>query len=114
MKRILTISTLILIFAIGFSACGKIEKGTPSAIKKLIREKKHICSTKVVEYTYYEDLVYFFNSLGCNDGASYAYDKKGNELWHVDGMTGRMEGPKDFFEKAVFKRIIWTSRSTKE
>ena len=52
MKRILTISTLILIFAIGFSACEKIEKDTPPAIKKLIRENK-ISGGQVVEYEYH-------------------------------------------------------------
>ena len=110
MKRILTISTLILFFALGFSACGKIEKGTPPAIKKLIREKKHTCSMMVVEYTYYEDFVYLFDGLGCDDGMTYAYNRKGEKLWESGGIALIYTGPNDFYEKAIKERIVWTKK----
>ena len=114
MKRILIINSILLVFAVSFSACEKIEKDTPPAIKKIIREcKRDFGGGQVLEYEYNQSNAYYCIPDNCNDCFSICYDKKGIELWRDGGIMGLMP-PKDFEEKAVFKRIIWTSRSTKE
>jgi hypothetical protein len=112
MKRILKITPLFILFAIGFSTCEKFEKDTPVAIKKLIRESYHFAYTKVIEYEYNNSLVYLFLSENCIDCFTYIYDEKGNLICRsggIDGLTGG-ERCTDFYEKAIEKRIIWTKK----
>ena len=54
MKRIITLSTLLLFFAIGFSACEKVEigKNVPKCIEKKIKEETSMCLSYVEEYIY--------------------------------------------------------------
>ena len=112
MKRILTISTLILIFAIGFSACGKIEKGTPPAIKKMIRERKgHI--EDVIEFEYENSLYYLICDLASTaDGMCTLFDEHGNSICYSGGISGR-NNCEDFFSKAIEKRVVWTNKKKK-
>jgi len=113
-KAILSLSTLAIFFTIGFTACEKIEKDTPQAIKKLIREKgKH--GGQVIEYEYNHEYVYCWDDH-CYDGFIICYNEKGKELWLSGGLDGLGDGkcPEDFFDKAIFKRIIWTSNKTKK
>jgi hypothetical protein len=104
MKRIVTFSTLLLFFAIGFSACEKIEKDTPAAIKKLIREYK-LQDAQVIEYEYNNEYIYKWWEPGCIDAFVDFYDKNANLLWQDGGFTGGGDGkyPKDFYDKAIYK-----------
>ena len=86
MKRILTLSTLLLFFAIGFTSCEKFAEDTPQAIKKLIKEwnksEKHL--SLVTEYQCEEIIIYCFSELEkvgrCFYFNSHLYDKAGNLL----------------------------------
>ena len=111
MKRIITLSTLLLLFAIGFSACEKYADDMPQAIKKLIREKnKRDIGCQVIEYEYNNERIYCWQKLGnCADCISSFYDKKANLLW-LDGGHDGGNCPEDFYDKAIHKRIIWTSK----
>ena len=115
MKRILTVSTLMLFFAIGFAACEKFAEDTPPAIKKLIREKKHQ-GGQVIEYEYYNENIYCWKRPGCMDCFTNYYDKNANLLWLIGGFDGQGDGkcPEDFDDKATYKRIVWTDKRTKE
>jgi hypothetical protein len=115
MKRriIVVISLLFCIGIIGFTACEKIEKDTPQAIKKLIREKKKR-DGQVIEYEYNNESIYCLWHPCIFDSYAFFYNKKGDELWRSGemGVIGNLlEG---FYEKAVFKRIVWTNKFTKE
>ena len=115
MKRIVTLSTLLLFFAIGFTACEKYAKDTPHAIKKQIREtnKMSRCLGRVVEYEYNNEKIYcFLPHPDCFDAASIYYDEKGKELWGYSGWGGCWGTPlENFREKAIFKKIIWTHKT---
>ena len=115
MKKLITFTTLLLFFAIGFTSCQKIEKDTPQAIKKLIREKKN-WGGQVVEYDYNNENIYCWGQPSCIDCFADFYDKNAKLLWQTGGFDGAGDGnsPKDFSEKAIFKRIIWISKKTKE
>jgi hypothetical protein len=54
MKRIITLSTFLLFFAIAFTACEKIAKGKniPQCIKKKTRKYPSNCLSSVAEYIY--------------------------------------------------------------
>jgi hypothetical protein len=115
MKQRIIISTL-LFFAIGFTACEKIEKDTPQAIKKLIREKHKQRGGQIIEYEYNNENIYCWNQPDCFDCLIFFYDKNANLLWKTGGLDGEGDGncPKDFYEKATIKRIIWTDKKTKK
>ena len=114
MKRVFTLSTLLLFFAIGFIACQKIEKDTPPAIKKLIRENKNR-GGQVVEYEYNNENIYCWIDFCCDGYTSY-YDKNAKLLWQTGGFDGKGSGVplEGFYENAIYKRIIWTNKKTKE
>ena len=108
MKRIVTL-TLLLLFAIGFTACKKIEveKDTPQAIKKLIRENKNRCLVQVNEYEYNNKNIYcFVNSWTCFlDISEIYYNDKGKKFGEVGKEIGNTL-PNDFEKEAILKRII--------
>ena len=92
MKRIVTL-TLLLLFAIGFSACKKekeIEKyaeDTPPAIKELVKqyEESGVNISSVTEYAYGEQIIYFFEEWKGTPNCrhlyyGYIHDKEGNLL----------------------------------
>ena len=113
MKRILTISTLALFFALGFSACEKIEKDTPPAIKKIIRDNRK-AGGQVLEYRYNNESIYVYWGPCDADGEDIFYNGKGVELWRNGEMGIRGNVPEGFYTNAVFKRIVWTDKFTKE
>ena len=114
MKRILTISTLALFFALGFSACEKIEKDTPSAIKKIIRDNRK-AGGQVLEYRYNNESIYVYWRPCSFDGEDIFYNEKGVELWRFSGWGGTTGTPiEGFYREAVFKKIVWTDRGSKE
>jgi len=109
MKRIFTLTTLLLFFAIAFTTCQKIEKDTPQAIKKLIRkDSKSGTWVSVVECECNEKMFYLFKSRPFPDAVSPVYDKNGNLLCTFGGMEGSTtcKGCENMIEK----RIIWTSK----
>ena len=112
-KNITVISLLFCIGVIGFTACEKIEKDTPQAIKKLVREtkKEHGCLGRVFELEYNNEHIYCFEPHpDCFDVQWFFYDEKGNKLWE-DGGWGRIGTYlEDFYEKAIFKRVIWKEK----
>ena len=114
MKKII-LSTLLLVFAIGFSACEKIEKDTPKAIKKLIRENGGM-GGQIAEYEYNKESIYMWFQVGCFDCFTDYYDKNANLLWQSGGFDGKGQGTplEGFYGNAIFKRIIWTDKKTKE
>ena len=115
MKAIKNITIIcLLFFAIGFSACEKIADDTPKAIKKLIRQ--HKAEGQIAEYEYNKECIYMCFSSGCCDCLTDYYDKDANLLWQTGGFDGMGDGncPEDFGEKAIFKRIVWTSKSTEK
>jgi hypothetical protein len=109
MRQILIITPLLVLFAIGFSACEKFEKNTPVAIKKIIRESDYFEYTKVIEYEYNNSLVYCFLNENCDDCFTDVYDEKGNLICRSGGYAG-FSGCTDFYKKAVEKRVIWTRK----
>ena len=114
MKRILIINSILLVFAVSFSACKKIEKDTLPAIKKLIKENKW--GGQVVEYEYNNNNIYIWWFPGCIDCFTVFYNEKGIELWKAGGFTGKGEGTplEGFYENAIFKRVIWTEKRAKK
>ena len=111
LKNIITVCVLCASI-IGFTACEKIEKGTPPAIKKLIRETNKMsgCLGRVVEYEYNNEYIYCFEHHPDHfDGNTIYYDEKGKKLWEFGGGWGSkpLEG---FYEKAIFKRVIWKAK----
>ena len=108
MKRTLTLTTLLLFFAIGFTACEKIEKDTPPAIKKLIRQGKKEHTMSVIEYKCGEKIVYGFVPEIIPDVAGYIYDKDGNMLCQVGGFFG-LNGCEKEYENCI-ERVIWTKK----
>ena len=113
MKRII-LSTLLLFFAIGFTACEKIEKDTPQAIKKLIRNTEK--GGQVEEYEYKNEYIYnrwFPDCVGSHCAGNF-YDKNATLLWSYGAAQGISDIPADLRDKAIFKRIIWTSNKTKK
>ena len=108
MKRIVTL-TLLLLFAIGFSACEKIADDTPQAIKKLIR--KHSKSgnfESVAEYKCEEKTVYWFiGDAEIDDGISYLFDKEGNKLCYAGGFGGKIC---EEYKNCTEEKIIWTNK----
>ena len=113
MKLILTLSTILLFFAICFSACEKIEKDTPPAIKKLIRKEKKNPAV-VSEHEYNNENIYRLYEIGCRDCFVYYYDKNANLLWLSGGIEGKVEGTplEGFYERSICKRIIWIDKAT--
>ena len=86
MKKILQLSTLLLLFAIGFSACEKYTEDTPQTIKKLIKkyEKSGIDIFSVEEYKCCEQIIYCFRESKteghCHYVCIHIFDKEGNML----------------------------------
>jgi hypothetical protein len=113
MKKIVTLSALLLFFAIVFSSCEKIEKETPLAIKKLIKER-HRSGGQVVEYEYNKEYIYKWWEPCCDDCFTKYYDKNANLLWKDGGYEGLRGLPEDFYDKAIYKRIVWTNKKTQE
>jgi hypothetical protein len=106
MKRIITLTALLLFFAAGFTACQKIEKDTPPAIKKLIREKYGFC-VSVIECRCNEKVIYCFVGEPGIDGQSYIFDEDGNRLCNIGGVAGDMCKE---YENRVEIRVIWTKK----
>ena len=105
MKRIFTLTTLLLLFAIAFTACQKIEKDTPQAIKKLIKEyNKSGACVSVTEYKYNEKKIYCFKE---NDSSINIYDKNGNLLCISGGFVGKTC---EEYTNSIVTRIIWTKK----
>ena len=105
-KYIVAVCLLACISIIGFSACEKYGKGTPPAIKKLIRENYPL--GYVTEYECEKSLYYSLcNPIGTSDGSCLFYDEYGNFICSVGGLDGK-NNCGDFFDKAIKKRIIWT------
>ena len=116
MKRVRNIITICLLSIIGittFSSCEKIADDTPKAIKKLIRENKKY-GGQVIEYEYNSENIYCWWQPCVFDSDALFYDEKGVELWRSGemGITGNyLEG---FYEKAIFKKKIWTDKPTEK
>ena len=113
-KNIITICLLFCFSIIGFSACEKYAEDTPQAIKKLIRENKNR-NGQVIEYEYNHECIYEW-WRNCDDCFTNYYDKDANLLWKSGGFGGLGVGTflEDFYENAIYKRIVWTDKKTKE
>ena len=110
MKNLVIVCLLFFAGIIGFSSCEKIEKDTPKAIKKLIRENKEKGGT-VIEYEYNNENIYMWDYLGDFGSFDY-YDKNANLLWRGDVLDGEGQGtPLEGYKKATRKRIVWTSKN---
>ena len=117
MKNLVIVCLLFSAGIIGFSSCEKIEKDTPKAIKKLIRDRSKRENGQVVEYEYNNENIYkWWYPLECTHPDAYYYDKNANLLWQSGGFDGMGQGIplEGFYEKAICKRIIWTSKTIKE
>ncbi|MDR0367669.1 MAG: hypothetical protein LBH82_00835 [Bacteroidales bacterium] len=107
------IFALSALFAIAFSSCEKFAKDTPSAIKKLIREKEQSCLTEVTEFLYDNKYyIYTFHTDNCDDAFSYTYDEKGRILCQSGGAAGFL-GCKEILEKSIKTRTVWTRKKQK-
>ena len=88
MRKILKLSTLLLFFAISFSACEKYaeNKNTPPAIKKLIKQydKSGAEIFSIIEYNCCETIIYCFEEHRrdghCHYIYTHFYDKDGHLL----------------------------------
>ena len=113
MKRILTISTLLLFFAINFSSCEKYAKGTPKPIKTLIKERNSKPEQEyilfVAEYKCGEEIIYCFNEAKiqgrCHIFHEYIFDKEGNML--CSACFREDENCKDKYEGYIETKVIW-------
>ena len=106
MKRILTISTLLLFLAISFSSCEKFPEDTPRAIKKIIKNiDTHYAITDatvyIIECKYNEDMVYCFS-----------YEPEVSETHDICDKNGNWVCPKQW-RYCTAIRIIWSGQVNK-
>jgi len=113
MKRILKLITLLLFFAIGFSACEKYAEDTPPAIKKLIKKSNKAGEDiSVREYKCSDKVIYYFLETKhverCHYFYVYIYDKEGNLLCS-DGGTRTLKDNNCIWEYGDCEetRVIW-------
>jgi hypothetical protein len=108
-RNVIAVSLLFCIGTITFTACEKVEKDTPQAIKKLIRkDSKSGIWVSVTEYKCNEKIVYLFESNPFPDAVSPVYDREGNILCTLGGLEGTVTCKE--CKNMIEKRIIWTSK----
>ena len=111
MKRILTISTLLLFLAISFFSCEKYAENIPYKINKMISDRSPF---KVTEYQYENALYYLFQDDADNKGCTsfYVFNKRGKSLCSSRGYNEEIYN--DFCANAKKIRIIWTKATEDE
>lgn len=98
------------------SACAKISvpKGTPYAIKKLIRKEQKHCLSKVYNYNFEGQKYYYFQNGhgGCADSFNDLYNEKGELLCHPDGgISGGGDGKcGDYYIGINNALLIWENK----
>lgn len=109
--KLLTVPFLLLAT---LSSCEKIDvpKGTPSCIKKQIREARsndHSCHDMVYRYDYKGETVYLFTDDGnCADALTLIYDEDCKLICSMGGINGEGNGQcPDFHQQATNKELIW-------
>ena len=111
MKSIFIIICLALFVITGCRKDGILED-TPTCIKDKITKMQNESVTsppsKVYEYTYKKQLVYFIPQFCC-DFPSELYDENCTLICEPDGgFTGNGDGKcTDFFKKRTGKRLVW-------
>jgi hypothetical protein len=109
MKRIVIIKMVFILFVAGFTACEKIEQGTPPEIRKLIREQG-FSYCKVIECDYNGENVYdFIPHSDMSHKQGRLYDAKGNLLCEWGGYANPI-GCGQYDGKLIEKRIIWKNK----
>ncbi|MDR2084494.1 MAG: hypothetical protein LBP67_05825 [Bacteroidales bacterium] len=115
MKNLIFVFT-VLAALFTFSSCEKVEfpDGTPKAIEKKIKEfSKDACvGAKVSEYLFQEKDVYLFDKTACiTDELIDVYDKDGNLLGSLAGISGNVElEGVNFEENSSFVKVIWEKK----
>lgn len=102
--------TLLAGVILTFSGCEKIEKGTPKCIKKKIRKDKKEWPfwSKVYEYDYNGQKVYFFIPENYPDATSVLYDESCNQICTFGGLSGGGTGScPDFKTLRTNEKLIW-------
>lgn len=115
MKQLITLLFVALIFAMpGCKKC-TIATGTPGCIKDNIeanQKKSDWYVGNVEEYKFQGKLVYAFNpdTKVIADGATFILTAQCDSLCSVGGFGGpsiNLCNGDNFFQKAVFVRVIW-------
>ncbi|PLX09003.1 MAG: hypothetical protein C0596_04165 [Marinilabiliales bacterium] len=116
MKKLITITTVLLITFVGFTftSCEKeIAEGTPECIINKISdfEENYACKDGQVEkYTFQGEVVYVFDhGIKCGaDLTSEVVDEECNTLGYLGGIAGnQIINGEDFYENAVHIGNVW-------
>ena len=108
MKNIVILISILLINASGCKSKSEIPTCIQEKIEEISSKEVSNPPTKVYQYTYNDQTVYYITSKCC-DIPSSLYDDNCNKLCSPDGgITGKGDGKcSDFFDTRTDEKLIW-------